>query len=311
MESKIIAQTHAELTAQITWVQSVPLTDALSDSAVASMVKIYAALYNLVVTCNMDDTYGDRKIYGAALDRLFRICRRRCSKRYSFERRCRMTSVLHDLLYGACRSLGTDKVEICYKYGYDIISTWFGRYAMTTTAQRLEYDVLRNIADLYYPVPEEDRNDKTFRYFTGRIAAWTAELDGHCEWTDVSEDEVLQRVDILCRNSYMFLDGTHDKQIERLYNCCYARIIGRSAESADTAVGDCRTLALLYDLAMYYMPCGVDYDKTAHIVHLAQDKMRTMPENSDAYLICEAVCIDRLCMQKGQEIQNCFLSNIA
>lgn len=297
MEPTSIAQTHAGLTAQINRVQSIPLTDALSDSAVSSLMKIYAALHNLVVTCSLDDTYGDRKTYGAAIDRLYHICRRRCSKRYSFERRSRMTSVLYDSLYGTCRDPGSDKVESCCKYGTDLISTWFA------AAQGLEYDVLRNIAYRYYPVPEEDRNDKAFRYFTGRIAAWTAELDGHDEWTDVPEDEALQRVDILCRNSYMFLDGTHDRQIERLYDRYYAQITGRLAAQAGMTVDDCRTLALLYELAMYCMPCGDSYDKAAHIVQLAQEKMRTLPEDSDAQLICRAVCIDRLCMRKGQEIQ--------
>ena len=303
MEPTSIAQTHAGLTAEITWVQSIPLTDALSDNAIASLMKIYAALHNLVVTCSPDDTYGDRRIYGAAIDRLYRICRRRCSKRYSFARRSRMMSVLYDSLYGTCRDPGSDKVEGYCKYGTDIISTWFGRYAMTTAAQGLEYDVLRNIAYGYYPVPEEDRDDKVFRYFAGRVAAWTAELDGHEEWTDISEGEALQRVDILCRNSYMFLDGTHDRQIERLYNRYYARITGRLAAQADMTVDDCRTLALLYELAMYCMPCGEGYDKAAHIVQLAQEKMRALPEDSDAQLICRAVCIDRLCMRKGQEIQ--------
>lgn len=308
MEQKTIAQTHAELTAQITWVQSIPLTDALSDNAVASLVKIYAALHNLVVSCNLDDTYGDRRIYGAAIDRLYRICRRRCTKRYSFARRSRMTSVLHDSLYGTCRGLGSDQLESYCKYGYDIISTWFGRYA-TTAARKSEYDVLRNIADWYYPVPEKSRKGKTFRYFTERIAAWTAGLDGHCEWTDVPEDEALQRIDILCRNSYMFLDETHDRQIERLYDRYYTRITGRLAAQADMTADDCRTLVLLYELAMYCMQ--VDYDKTAHIVRLAQEKMRTLPENDDSYLICRAVCIDRLCMQKGQEIQDRIFGNIA
>ena len=310
MEQKTIAQTHAELTAQITWVQSIPLTDALSDNAVSSLMKIYVALHNLVVTCSLDDTYSDRRIYGAAIDRLYRICRRRCTKRYSFARRSRMTSVLHDSLYGTCRGLGSDQLESCCKYGYDIISTWFGRYA-TTAARKSEYDVLRNIADWYYPVPEEDRNDKVFRYFTERIAAWTAGLDGDCEWTDVPEDEALQRIDILCRNSYMFLDGTHDRQIERLYDRYYARITGRLAAQAGMTIDDCRILSLLYELAMYCMQCEVDYDKTAHIVQLAQEKMRTLPENDDSYLICRAICIDRLCMQKGQEIQDRIFSNIA
>ena len=310
MEPKTIAQTHAELTAQITWVQSIPLTDALSDNAVSSLMKIYAALHNLVVTCGLDDTYGDRRIYGSAIDRLYRICRRRCTKRYSFARRSRMMSVLHDSLYGTCRGLGSDKLESCCKYGCDIISTWFGRYA-TTADRKREYDVLRNIADLYYPVPEKSRKGRTFRYFTDRIAEWTTGPDGHCEWTDVPEDEALQRVDILCRNSYMFLDETHDRQIERLYDRYYARITGRLAAQADMTVDDCRALSLLYDLSMYYMPCGADYDKTAHIVRLAQEEMRTLPENSDAHLICRAVCIDRLCMQKGQEIQDRVFDNIA
>ena len=310
MESNIIAQTHDGLTAQIAWAQSILLTDTLSDNAVASLMKIYVALHNLVVTCSTDDIYGDRKTYGAAIDRLYRICRHRCTKRYSFARRSRMTSVLHDSLYGTCRELGPDKLESCYKYGADIISTWFGRYA-TTAARKWEYDVLRNIADIYYPVPEKSRKGRTFRYFTGRIAEWTAAIDGNGEWTDVPEDEALQRVDILCRNSYMFLDGTHDRQVERLYNRYYERITGRLAAQADMTVDDCRTLALLYELAMYYMPCGVDYGKVEHIVQLAQERMHTLPENSDAHLICRAVCIDRLCLQKGQEIQDRFFGNIA
>ena len=311
--SRIITRTPSELTAQIAWVRSIALTEALSDNAVASLVKIYVALHNLVVTCSLDDTYGERKIYGKALDRLQRICLLRCSGTQPFARRSRMASVLHYMLYAACGCTDSDKLGSCCECGEELIAAWSGSHPDTSdpSDRPLEYGILGNIADLCYSEPEEDRDDEAFRYFTGRIAEWTAAIDGNGEWPDVPEDEALQRVDILCRNSYMLLDGTHDRQIERLYDRYYERITGRLAGSADMTVDDCRTLALLYELAMYYMPCEADYDKIAHIIQLAQEGMHTLPEESDAHLICRAIYIDRLCMQKGQEIQDRFFGNIA
>ena len=313
MDSRIITRTPSELTAQIAWVRSVPLTEALSDSAVASLVKIYVALHNLVVTCSLDDTYGNRRIYGEALDRLQRLCLLRCSETRPFAWRSRMISEMHYMLYAACGCTDSDKLGICCECGEEIIAEWLWREPdkPDRNDRTLEYGILCNIADLCYSVPEEDRNEEAFRYFTGRIAEWMAELNGHDEWTDVPEDEALQRIDILFRNSYMLLDGTHDRQIERLYNRYYERITGRLAARADMTVNDCQTLALLYELAMYCMPCEVDYGKIEHIVQLAQEGMRTLQEESDAHLICRAVCIDRLCMQKGQEIQDRIFGNIA
>lgn len=58
------------------------------------------------------------------------------------------------------------------------------------------------------------------------------------------------------------------------------RIAARLDGQVGLTVDDCRTLSLLYDLSMYYMPCGADYDKTAHIVQLAQEKIRTLPEKA-------------------------------
>ena len=298
-----------ELKRHIEAVEEIRLDSGLSDNAVAALAKIYVALHNLVVSCSLDDTYGDRRIYGAVLDKLYHLCCARCAGDQSFARRCRMMPTLYHLLHDAFRALTTDKSDCCDRYVREIIMAWFGRPSHTD-GRALEYEVLRCTVDFYYEVSERYRNDRAYTCLMRRISAWTAALNEYDEWTDVPAEEALRRIDILGRNAYLYFDEAEDRRIERLYDRCHARIVGGLAKRTDMTADDCRTLSLLYDVAEYVRR-KVDDDKAAHIVQLAQEKMRTLPEDSDSYLICRAVCIDRLCMQKGQEIQERIFSNIA
>ena len=298
-----------ELKRHIEAVEGIRLDSGLSDNAVEALAKIYVALHNLVVSCNLDDRFGDRRYYGAVLDKLYHLCRARCAGNQSFDRRCRMMPTLYHLLHGVFRALTTDKSDCCDRYVREIMAAWFGRPSHTD-GRALDYEVLRCIVDFCYEVPERYRNDRAYTCLMRRISSWTAALNEYGEWTDVPAEEALRRIDILGRYAYMHSDEAEDRRIERLYDRCHARIVGGLTEQTELTVDDCRTLSLLYDVAVYVRR-KVDDDKAAHIVRLAQEKMRTLPEDSDAHLICRAVCIDWLCMQQAQAIQERIFSNIA
>ena len=284
-------------------VEKISLVGRVSESALGALTRVGISMYNMAVSCG-----DDRTQWSGMIERLHRICRRRCSKRYSFGRRCRMMPVLYDLLHGAFRAPEARRAECCSRYMHEIISAWLDGKGQAE-GWAAEYPVLRTIADCCYEVPRRQRGDRAYAYLASRIAAWTAALE-EGEWQGVSAEEALQRIDIMCRDAYMYMDGARDRRMERLYDRCYERVMAEMEQRERMTMADCRMLTLLYDIAVYGLR-RAESDRVAHIVQLARRGVHTLRERSDARLLCRALCIDSLCMEQAQRVEQEIFGNIA
>lgn len=287
-------------------IKLLPITDMLSDSALESLSRIYMAVYNLVTTCALENEYGDGGLFRERINHLLTICRKRCAGDQSLSRRSSLLPVLHHICYGTFCASPANEEAYCSQYADEVIADWFSEYE-STGSRTSEYDILRNIANLFYYVPEACKDDREYVYFKQRVSEWVATLCADSSWNGLSVHEALERLDVICRNSYMFLDATNDRQIESTFDYYFNRAIAEMSELPNVAVDDCRTLALLYEVSMFSM----DHDNMKEISSLAETWLRRLAIGSEERLLCLSVYIDNLCMKMAQEIENQAFINIA
>ena len=135
----------------------------------------------------------------------------------------------------------------------------------------------------------------------------------NCEgrWDGISSDEALCRIEVMSRNSNMFLDSSHDEIIEKA-RTSYCKSILESLRCFNGVSSRSfrLTLFLLYEMMMWGV--GVpDYELVNEIADSSRLQAAQYPYGSDEWLFYQSICLDRLCMQVSEEIQQRMLANIA
>ena len=226
--SKCADMINGELSGLIMSIRDIRLNDSLSDDALIALSRSYVSMQNLVVANGLDSEYGSRKEFEKALDILFRICHRRCQSNQPFARRSRLLPLLHGLVTLPMRVAELRRVQECNGLMWQLVDEWMQNPEMH--AERMSVSVvLRCIAAMWGGVADEERTagNAEVLWFRQRIGDWASLLSGECRWDGVASDEALCRIEVMSRNSNLFLDGSNDELIElpRLMGASHFRII--------------------------------------------------------------------------------------
>jgi hypothetical protein len=166
---------------------------------------------------------------------------------------------------------------------------------------------LRIISELFCHVSKEDRErDESFIYFKQKIASWVQSQHTNGHWEGLPDHEALERIEIMCRNSNIFLDSTHDDRIRQALVYYRQRI---SIVPSRNIAHD-YTLSLLYELNAYGGIGPVDISLTQRIIEVAQEDAGKFPPGSDDELFCTALAVDCLCMKITHDEQQEMLANM-
>lgn len=233
---------HRELEAYIRCLRSITLEDSLSDGALAALGSCYVSLQHLVVANGWEAEYGSRKIYEAALDRLYGICLRRSSAMEIPSgpcdadvriRRSRLLALQYDLLHRPMRVAEPSKVAETRKAMHRLVDEWMRGTARGLRPKGPEGGVLHCIACLYGYVPEEERlQDAAFVYFRQRLDEWAESLNGKGQWDRLPESEALRRLSVMALDADLFPDRRYDALLERALRAYTRQMLDRlSSES--------------------------------------------------------------------------------
>ena len=292
-------------------IRAIPLNDKLSDNALIALSRSYISMQNLVVANHLDSEYGDHRVFEKALDMLYRICIGRCQADQPFARRCRLTPLLYMIVHAQMRGIDMKKSKECRDLMWRLVDEWMQE--PDTHGERTSvYGVLRCIANLYCYEPEENRRDEEeFLWFKQRVSDWAALMNDEGRWEGISSGEALCRIEVMGRNSNMFLDPSHDEMIEKA-RTSYCKSILETIRRPDGLPlrnwGP--TLFMLYEIMMW--GAGVpDLERADEIAESARQQAGRQACGSDEWLLCQSTCLDRLCMQAGERIQEQMLADMA
>ena len=302
---------NGELLNLIKEIRDIPLNDKLSDDALIALSRSYVSMQNLVVANNLDSVYGNRREFEKALDILYRICSKRCQTNQSFARRCRMTPVLYIIVYMQMRVVDMKKSRECFGLMWDIVDEWMTR--PDTHADRdCVYGVLRCIASLHNYTAGNDRNNASeFLWFKQRVSDWAVSMNDEGRWDGIPSSEAVCRIEVMSRNSNMFLDTSNDESLEKSRTSYCKSILGSLHYSNRMPLRNFGlTLFMLYEVMMWGVGTP-DYELANEIAESAKQQAEQYPCGSDEWMLYQSTVLDRLCMRVGEEIQEQMLANIA
>lgn len=302
---------NGELANLIAVIRNIPLDETLSDDALMALARSYVSMQNLVVANGLDAEYGNRRDFERALDILYRICVERCRGDQPFGRRCRMTPVLYMIVYMQMRGVDMKRSCECGELMQSLVGEWMHSPEVRGESGSI-YGVLRCISNLcYYRSGAERDNDEAFRWFRQCIGDWASSMGGDGRWAGVASGEALCRIEVMGRNSNMFLDTANDDLIERSRTSYCNSVVGSLRRSDGVTMRGCGVvLFMLYEVMMWGVGTP-DYGLVEAVAEAAKRLAGQYPCGSAEWLLCQSTVIDRLCMQVGDEIGQQMLTNIA
>lgn len=290
-----------DLSSLIGAIGNIPTDERLSDSALTSLSKIFATLYQLVVSEDLEAEYGNRRQYRDKLKELYRIGWQRLEKKDCSEK-CRLLSALYDIVYGLPLS-DSRKLEQCEAAAFRIIESYL--HEGGTQEWQTEHGILKCIENAYRHTMEDDRESEEYTYFKRRIAEWISEWNGAGSWTGVSEREALSRLEILVRNSETLLNDTYDAEIAEIHEYYY-----RKAEKSGS-VEDIYALARLYETTVEITGLKERHSKRKHLAEMAENKLSETAVESDEWWHNHSVLIKERSLQLSEEIQDTVIAHTA
>lgn len=276
-----------------------------SNGRLLSWARIYISLYNLVAFNSLDAVYGDRKIYRRKIDTLFRMLQNRCGSERDAVLRARMIQAMFSLVCGIVAPVDSKRRNACC----EAVTALVRDRVHTGGGSLLEQVCLcKCLTDLLYPGPVQD--DLCYPHLQRQIAEWISGLTADGGWQGVSVDVALERIGVLNRNSYMFLDKRYDGTIRNLFDY-YRNRVSVPEESANFDACSLPVLGCLYDVAVQGNAYMIDCELTHRIALLLQHYGDSLPDRTDVWYFCTAYAIDAICEQITGQIQSEVLQHTA
>ena len=231
-------QTLKELLARLLSVAPSPADSVLRLLAYA---RLYAAVSRLQAAGAAGRVCPDRRAHDLRAASLVRVLRERLSRSgLPLVDKARLAAAYHDLRSEAFpfRSSGSDEVFP------EAVSSLMDRYSSAAEDGVLaEATVCRCLACYFYPDLWDD--DEWACLLSGAVRRWASRLRPDGTWPGLTDVEALERVEVMNRYSYLFLDGRFDGAVRRACGR-YASLSAFHAPPGEG--GGLRCLSLCQDL---------------------------------------------------------------
>lgn len=229
------------------FMERTPTTESRVGELLA-LVRVYASMYGFV-TVNGDVGFGRPADYAARAEALFPLLLRRADETDDFTLRARLVSALFFLSGETSFSYDSAEAGACREAALALLDD----YARAKRPDDLACaGVCRCIADLCYP--EGCGCEEWLGRLAGRVEQWASALDGEGRWADADLRLALERVEVMNRYSYMFLDDSFDGAIRRAWEYCASRFPSCGCVDAEQLP----LLCVAYDAALQGNAYAVD-----------------------------------------------------
>lgn len=244
-----------------------------------SFCRVYTALSEFVAATGLEREYGSKGEHAARVDELLRVICCKTAATDDLASRAALVSAMYALVCETSFVADRNKLDECCGATLRLIED----YAAAGKPHGLvQTGICRCISDMFYP---EIPDDACFAFFRDCVREWADTLSASGCWEDVGFDVALERIGVMNRNSYMFLDKTYDAHIRRASDYYRQRI----AIPEDPRNFDGRylpTLGRLYDLVLEGNACIVDRQIAERVVRFMYRYSHTLPVGDDAWLRC-------------------------
>lgn len=218
-----------------------------------SLARTYAALCDLATFDFPSGEYGTRKIWLQRIDTLFGVLRERCRRESDAALRCRMVHAMYTLVCGTVSGDVSKRKGGCFAMADELVRDCLGGNEKRSSLRPDESELLIRtgvchcLIDLLYPGP--DAGDEYLLLLKRQISGWIAEMNRDGSWSGVSPDVALERIGVMNRYSYAFLDKTNDSAVKRSFEY-FRNSLPVPEDAGNFDENYLYTLARLYDTAV-------------------------------------------------------------
>lgn len=260
-----------------------------------SLARTYAALCDLATFDFPSGEYGTRKIWLQRIDTLFGVLRERCRRESDAALRCRMVHAMYTLVCGTVSGDVSKRKGGCFAMADELVRDCLGGNEKRSSLRPDESELLIRtgvchcLIDLLYPGP--DAGDEYLLLLKRQISGWIAEMNRDGSWSGVSPDVALERIGVMNRYSYAFLDKTNDSAVKRSFEY-FRNSLPVPEDAGNFDENYLYTLARLYDTAVLGNAYDPDRRLARRIARFMYDYSRT-PFCSDDDRFCCVCCVVR------------------
>lgn len=227
-----------------------------SDDELLSFVRVYASLYRLAAIHGETEPFGRRAEYARRAGELFPLLLHRAGERDDFVRRARFVSAAFFLSGETTFSYDARQAEACRGAALALLDDYARKERPDDLACA---SVCRCIADLCYP--EGCGCEEWLERLADRVERWASSLDGEGRWDDADLLLALERIEVMNRYSYMFLDDGFDGAVRRAYGHYAPQVpLPERVDEASLAV-----LCSAYDVALQGNAYAIDRETAGRI----------------------------------------------
>lgn len=261
-----------------------------------SLCRVYTSLYDLVATNDLEKEFGRRTEYAERADELLHVLLLKITSTDEPALRSALISATYALICGTTFAAGT-KLDDCREQTVRL----FYDYADADEPHGLvRTGICRCISDMLCPeIPE---GDACFRFFRTSVRKWAGALSAVGCWAGIPFDVALERIEVMNRNSYMFLDRTYDGAVKRAFEYYRQRLtVPRDPGNFDECY--LRTLGRLYDVALQGNAYAPDTVLAGRIARFMGDYARMQPERNDEWLYSTSYVVHNLAGEIAGQLQ--------
>ena len=221
-----------------------------------ALVRVYASMHGFTTICG-DAGFGRPADYARRAGELFPLLLGRVAATTDFALRARLVSALFFLSGETSFSYDSDEAEACREAALALLDDYVREERADDLACAA---VCRCIADLCYP--EGCGCEEWLSRLAGRVARWASALDDRGRWADADLRLAFERVEVMNRYSYMFLDDGFDGAVRRAYDHCTSQL----ATCCEASPGQLALLRAAYDAARQGNACAAGLS----LIHISE-----------------------------------------
>lgn len=255
-----------------------------STERLLSFCRVYTALSAFVATTCPEGECGSRGEYAGRAAELLRVIRCKIAATDELVSRTALVSAMYALSCETSLVTDRDEMDACCGATLRLIHEYA---AAGKPCGLVQTGICRCISDMFYP---EIPDDACFAFFRGCVREWADTLSARGCWENAGFDVALERIGVMNRNSYMFLDKTYDGHIRRASDY-YRRRIAVPEDPVNFDERYLPTLGRLYDLLLDGHACVVDRETAGRIVRFMSRYSQTLCAGDDAWFYCMSYAV--------------------
>ncbi len=287
-----------QLKALLPALQQIIPTASDSTMRLLSLVRLYTALYQMIIVNDSDEEFGDRQECTRRADKLFHLLFDKANRTNDIATKSELVSALFTLTEGTSIIRDKKRINSCYNAVIQLMH----QYEQTdSTDARTQAYLCQSLIPFFAPEAVED--DEWFILLHNTMADWAKAQSSNGSWEEIPSTVALKRIEVMNSYSYSFLDSSLDEHTRQAYDYYRTHISTRRGKEVFINKERLHTLGELYGMTTQGNACPMDWKLADKIADIMESQSKAYPFGNDEWLYCISFLVEDWCEKIMEEVQ--------